>query len=319
MTMPQSVRLLIVVGCLLLAGRLSAARSPQPAAAPPFVGRWDLTVATANGTYPSWLEVQRSGNHAVVGRFVGRTGSARPISTIEVADGVLRFSIPPQWEQGDRDLHVEGRLEGERLSGWLTDPAGTRLTWTANRAPTLRRSSPPSWGKPVTLFDGADMAAWQAGKDSQWRVVDRVLSSPKPGVNLVSKQTFTDFKLHIEFRYPKNGNSGVYLRGRYEVQVEDSGGLEPASDHLGGIYGFLTPNEDAARKPGEWQTYDITLVGRLVTVVLNGKTVIGNQEIPGITGGALDSDEGAPGPILLQGDHTAIDYRNIVITPAAQN
>jgi 3-keto-disaccharide hydrolase len=316
--MSRSTQRLAGVGWLLFAGLHLAAGARQPAA-PPIVGRWDITVAAEGGSYPSWLEVQRSGNHAIVGRFVGRSGSARPISTIEFSDGTMRFSIPPQWEQGDRDLHVEGRMEGERLTGWLTDPAGTRLTWTANRAPSLRRPASPSWGKPIALFDGSDMSAWQAATNSQWHVVDHLLSSPKPGVNLVSKQTFNDFKLHVEFRYPKNGNSGVYLRGRYEVQIEDSGGLEPASDHLGGVYGFLPPNEDAAKKPGEWQTYDITLVGRLVTVVLNGKTVIASQEIPGITGGALDSNEGAPGPILLQGDHTAIDYRNIVITPAAQS
>jgi hypothetical protein len=82
------------------------------------------------------------------------------------------------------------------------------------------------------------------------------------------------------------------------------------------VYGFLPPNEDAARKAGEWQTFDITLVGRLVTVALNGKTVICSQEIPGITGGALDTDEGAPGPLMLQGDHGPVEFRNIVLTPA---
>ena len=126
--------------------------------------------------------------------------------------------------------------------------------------------------------------------------MDRVLSNAKAGANLQTRQTFTDFKLHLEFRYPKDANSGVYLRGRYEVQIADTAGLEPASDHLGAIYGFLPPNEDAARKAGEWQAFDITLVGRLVTVVLNGKTIIAAQEIPGPTGGALDSDEAAPGP-----------------------
>jgi len=254
-----------------------------------------------------------------VGRFVGRTGSARPVASVEFADDVMRFSIPPQWEPGDRDLHVEGRVDGEGLSGWLTDPAGTRLTWTARRAPSLRRPAPSSWGTPIALFDGSGMAAWQASENSQWRVVDGILSSPKPGRNLVSRQTFTDFKLHAEFRYPRGGNSGIYLRGRYEAQIEDSAGLDPGSEHLGGIYGFLPPNENAAKRAGEWQTYDITLIGRLVTIVLNGRTVIAGQEIPGITGGALDSDEGAPGPIFLQGDHTAIDYRNIVLTPARRD
>jgi hypothetical protein len=122
--------------------------------------------------------------------------------------------------------------------------------------------------------------------------------------------------LHIEFRYPKESNSGVYLRGRYEVQVEDNKGKEPSSTYFGGVYGFLTPNEMAAKSAGEWQSYDITLIGRKVTVVANGKKIICDQNIPGITGGALDSNEGAAGPIMLQGDHGPIEYRNIIITPA---
>jgi len=313
----RGARWLTAVSGLLIAGVYAGAQAQDTA--PPVVGRWDLTVGTDAGSYPSWLEVQRSGNHVLVGRFVGRTGSARPVASVEFADDVMRFSIPPQWEPGDRDLHVEGRVDGEGLSGWLTDPAGTRLTWTARRAPSLRRPAPSSWGTPIALFDGSGMAAWQASENSQWRVVEGILSSPKPGRNLVSRQTFTDFKLHAEFRYPRGGNSGIYLRGRYEAQIEDSAGLDPGSEHLGGIYGFLPPNENAAKRAGEWQTYDITLIGRLVTIVLNGRTVIAGQEIPGITGGALDSDEGAPGPIFLQGDHTAIDYRNIVLTPARRD
>jgi Domain of Unknown Function (DUF1080) len=288
----------------------------QESAPPPVVGRWDLTVVGSGTTVPSWLEVQRSGSRTLVGRFVGSGGSARPISKIEFADNVLRFSIPPQWEKFDGDLRVEGKLEGDRLSGSMTDPAGNRLTWTANRAPTLRRTSPPEWGAPIQLLEGADLAAWQPAPNSQWRVADGVLTNQKSGANLVTRQRFTDFKLHLEFRYPKGSNSGVYLRGRYEVQIEDSTGTEPASGVLAAVYGFLPPNENAARKAGEWQTFDITLVGRLVTVVLNGKTVICSQEIPGITGGALDSDEGASGPLMLQGDHGPVDFRNIVLTPA---
>ena len=87
------------------------------------------------------------------------------------------------------------------------------------------------------------------------------------------------------------------------MQIEDNFGHEPDSHEIGGIYGFLTPIKNAAKKPGEWQTLEITLVGRAVTVVLNGEQVIDRQAIPGITGGALDSDEGEPGPIMLQGDH----------------
>lgn len=121
-------------------------------------------------------------------------------------------------------------------------------------------------------------------------------------------------QLHIEFRYPARGNSGVYLRGRHEVQIEDPVLGVVASEALGAVYGFLAPSESAGRNAGEWQTFDITLIGRQVTVVLNGREVICKRDIPGITGGALDSDEGSPGPIFLQGDHGPIEYRNIVIT-----
>ena len=162
-----------------------------------------------------------------------------------------------------------------------------------------------------------NLDGWHSQKpNNQWVAEGGILKSPKPGTNLITDQKFDDFKLHIEFRYPEEGNTGIYLRGRYEVQIEDSKGKEPASIYLGGIYGFLTPNENVAKAPGEWQTYDITLIGRRVTIVANGKAIITDQIIPGITGGAIDSKEGEPGPIMLQGDHRPAEYRNIVITPA---
>ena len=136
------------------------------------------------------------------------------------------------------------------------------------------------------------------------------------GANLVTERKFTDFKLHVELRLPAGSNSGVYLRGRYEVQIADPSG-EPASDGLGAVYGFIAPSEDAGKSENEWQSLDITLVGRRITVVVNGKTVICDQEIPGITGGALDSDEAAPGPLLLQGDHGPVEFRNLILTPAS--
>jgi hypothetical protein len=313
----QRTHLVALTGIILAGSAFAepAAGALQVAQAP-VIGRWDVTVDGLAGSHPSWFEVRRSGDRTLVGRFVGQFGSARPISRIEFSDSVLRFAIPPQWEEGDGDLRVEGVLKGDRLAGWLIDPGGNRLTWTANRAPALRRTSPATWGTPIVLFDGSDMASWQAEGESYWRVVDGTLTNVQAGANLVTRQSFTDFKLHVEFRYPAGGNSGIYLRGRYEVQVEDTGGREPANDHLGGIYGFLPPSEDHAKQPGEWQSFDITLVGRMVTVVLNGTTIISNREIPGITGGALDSDEAAPGPLVLQGDHGPVEYRNIVLTPA---
>lgn len=280
------------------------------------LGRWDLTINIGGKSYPSWLEVHLSGIHMLVGRFVGIGGSARPISRIQLKNGILNFSIPPQWESSPHDLKVESHFQGTELVGTMVFPDGKTYPWTGVRAPSLHRFSKPVWGNPIPLFDGKDLKGWHSLGPNQWIVEKGIMRSPHSGSNLVTDQSFRDFKLHIEFRYPKNSNSGVYLRGRYEVQIVDNPGPYPWRDQLGAIYGFLPPNELAARPPGQWQSYDITLVGRLVTVIVNGKTVICRQIIPGITGGALDSKEGNPGPILLQGDHGPIDYRNIVITPA---
>lgn len=285
---------------------------------PPIEGRWDLTVREANGTLrPSWFEVRHSGNSALVGQFVAGGGSARPVATVSWNAGAFRFAVPAQWERGANDLMVEGRLEGDSLIGVLTEPNGEKLSFSGKRAPVLRRAAAPRWGTPIRLFNGTSLAGWQAIQGANnWKVVNGVLTNTAAGANLRTERTFEDFKLHVEFRFPQRGNSGVYLRGRYEVQVEDSPGPEPAIDGLGAIYGFITPNQYVSKGPGVWHTYDVTLVGRTVTVVVNGKTVICEQVIPGPTGGALDTNEGAPGPIFFQGDHGPIEYRNVVITPA---
>jgi hypothetical protein len=286
---------------------------------PPVVGRWDITVASPEGTYPSWLEVEPSGARALVGRFVGRWGSSRPISAVGFEGTTIKFSIPAQWEQGGKDLYFEGQYEGGSLKGWTTDAAGAKNTWTAVRAPELSPPPAPKWGEPIVLFNGADLTGWVArdGQPSKWVVRDKAMINTASGADLLTSARFRDFKLHIEFRYPPRGNSGIYLRGRHEVQISDSDSRGVKKYSLGGIYGFLSPNAIPPSRPGEWHTFDITLLGRRVTVVLNGATLICDQEIPGITGGALDSAEGAAGPILLQGDHGPIDFRNIVLTPTA--
>lgn len=284
---------------------------------PSIEGRWDLTVMVDGKEQPSWLEIRHSGSHRFFGFFVGSGGSSRPIASIKYADGKINFTLPPQWEQEDNDLVFEATIQDDKLSGTMRAADGkTTYNWTGVRAPKLKRTKAPVWGTPIKLFNGKDMKGWHTTGENQWVVENGILRSPRPGSNLVSDQKFNDFKLHIEFRYQEGSNSGVYLRGRYEVQIMDSKGKEPLSDYLGGVYGFLAPREQVAKDPGEWQSYDITLVGRNVTVVANGKLIINDQEIPGITGGALDSNEGEPGPIQIQGDHGPIDLRNIVITPA---
>ncbi len=283
----------------------------------PIIGRWDITVQMGDQSVPSWLEVKLSGLSTLVGYFVGDSGSARPISKVNVSDGKITFSIPPQWDNADKDMVFEGTIENDKLKGVITSSSGDKHAFVGERAPLLKRNTAPKWGTPIALFDGRNLNAWHSQKpNNQWVVENGILRSPKPGTNLITNQKFDDFKLHIEFRYPEEGNTGIYLRGRYEVQIEDSKGKEPSSVYLGGVYGFLTPNENVAKSPGEWQTYDITLIGRRVTIEANGKIVICDQIIPGITGGAIDSKEGEPGPIMLQGDHQPADYRNIIITPA---
>lgn len=295
----------------LTMGYAAPADSPEK-----IIGRWDITLQQDGREVPSWLEIQLSGFSTLVGRFVGGGGSARPVSKINFSDGKVSFAIPPQWEREDRDLSAEGTLQGDSIVGTMTMPNGKEYSWVGRRAPSLKRKTSPVWGTPVTLFTGSNLKGWHALGTNQWVAEGGVLRSPHSGANLVTDGKYRDFKLHIEFRCPKGSNSGVYLRGRYEVQIEDDeGDLHPAFDHLSGVYGFLSPSENASKGSGVWQSYDITLVGRMVTVVLNGKTVICNQEIPGITGGALDSREEEPGPIYLQGDHGPIEYRNIRITP----
>lgn len=298
----------------LLVAPLSA-QEPDPRAAA--VGRWDLKLTASDGTLPSWLEVQKSGNNALVGRFVAVVGSARPVARIMFENDTLRFAIPAQWEEGEQELSVEAHVAGDSLSGTIRFPNGARLPLSGVRAPALPARA-VRWGKPVTLFNGRDLAGWHAlrGGESAWQVVNGVLTNTKAGANLATDGKYGDFKLHIEFRYPARGNSGIYLRGRHEVQIEDPVLGVVASEALGAVYGFLPPSESAGKNAGEWQTFDITLIGRQVTVVLNGREVICRRDIPGITGGALDSDEGSPGPIFLQGDHGPVEYRNIVLTPA---
>ena len=309
----------VAIGAALMftAAGYSGTLAQSRAASDALLGRWDLVVQRGTQSSPSWLEVERSGSATLVGQFVGSGGSARPIAKIEFTEGTFRFAIPPQWESNPRDITFEGRLEGDRITGSMTMGDGQKMTWSGTRAPSLRRAGPPTWGEPITLFNGQSLDGWQpvGRRDSQWRAAGGILQNANSGANLVSLQKFDDFKLRLEFRVPKEANSGVYLRGRYELQIDDAAGLEPSSHHLGGLYGFIAPSENAARAAGEWQSMEVTLVGRMLTYVLNGTTVICNREIPGITGGAIDSAEGDPGPLLLQGDHGPVDYRNIVITP----
>jgi hypothetical protein len=305
--------------CLVLACATLIGQEPKTGFADQILGRWDLTVKGATAEYPSWVDIHLRKETQLHGRFVGQSGSSRNLTRVEYRDGALEFAVAPQYEKQQVDLVFTGRLTGDRLEGTTKTPDGTSITWTGVRAPALLRDAAPTWGAAIDLFDGASTAGWrQRGSQTAcWKVEEGALMNSPKCVDIISERTFSEFKLHAEFSYPPGSNSGIYLRGRYEVQINDDAGRVTDALRMGGVYGFLRPYADAALKPGQPQSYDITLIGRRVTVVLNGKTIIDNEIIPGITGGALDSNEGEPGPILLQGDHGLVSFRKIVITPSS--
>jgi len=297
---------------------------------PPIVGRWDLTISRGNEKYTSWLEVERSGFQALIGRFVGRIGRARPIGRIEWKDGVARFNIPAQWESRSTDLNFEGQLQEDGLlAGTITMSNGTATQYVeqfvGKRAPGLQRQMPKAWGPPVKLFNGKDLSGWvpaptASSLPNHWAVRNGLLvNTADEGANLMTVQRFEDFKFHAEFRFlDKRGTTGIFPRGRYWVILHSlaDNPAERFGNITGSVNGFLFPNEDPTLGADIWQKIDITLVGRRITVVINNKAVIVDQIIPGITGSAIDSDEGAPGPIMLQGEELRchVEFRNITIS-----
>ncbi len=282
----------------------------------PFAGRWDLAIKTASDSYPSWLEFTSTSEGLRV-RIVGRVAGVHPAQDVQQNNANVSFTSS-EWFGKPTKVTWELTVNQDRLTGTQKREDGTTGAITGVPAPALKRMIPAVWSDPQPLFDGKDVAGWipdVASKD-HWRVEDGALVNEAPGANIRTKRRFSDFKLHIEYNCPKDGNSGVYLRGRYEVQVEyEPPGENDKFHEMGSIYGFIAPAVTVRPRPGQWETYDITLVGRTVSILRDGELIIDQRKIPGITGGALDSDEGDPGPIYLQGDHTGgMKYRNITIS-----
>jgi hypothetical protein len=293
-----------------------AVSAPRPATS--YSGRWDLTIRTPTRERPSWIEF--SGDEGrLQGLMVGLWGHATATGHIQIKDGGIEFTVPED-EGFPAGTLFNMRLVGAQLVGTATLLNGASWRWTGRRAPTLTRNGTPRWGRPVRLFDGKDLAGWTFADPTQasiWSVEDGTLVKHGRGSEIVTTSEFRDFKLHVEFDCGPMANSGVYLRGRYEVQIETNAAQEAPNRRMGSVYGFIAPQPELPRTPNVWQSYDITLIGRTVTVVHDGRTVIDRREIPGTTGGALDSDEGSPGPIYLQGTEDGrVAFRNIVITPA---
>ena len=304
---------------LILAGALVTEGPAKTPTADDYVGRWNVRITDAEDTFAGGgFQIDAQGG-ALAGGVVWRWGSYLPAKSVEVKGGTL---VVVREEKPGKPDTFEARLEGDTLKGKVTYPDGKVHHFEGKRAPLLLSKKAPAWGAPVTMFDGKTLAGWKlrdTTKKNGWAVVNGELAvvDPKDNADLVSEQGFQDMKLHIEFNVEPKSNSGVYLRGRYEIQILDNPDRKMALDShgCGGVYSRIAPKVVAAKPAGEWQTYDITFVGRQITVVLNGTTIV-DGVVDGITGGALSPFEGEPGPLMLQGDHGKVRFRNVVVTPA---
>lgn len=298
-------------------------------------GDWTFTLPSGQA---GWISVGETDDGKPEVAMLVDVGPIRPLKGVEVREG--KIHVPLRTERKGRKGPVvstsaatlcwkDGTLTGEHVVSF-PDGREERASFVATPIPPMPPASDLSqvaWGKPVTLFNGKDLTGWRLRRPEKingWSVRDGLLVNDTPKTdfsatgaygNLRTDEVFGDFKLHIEFLIGKDRNSGIYLRGMYEAQVVDRDSRMQGISGPGAIFGRVAPTENAGLEGGSWQTYDLTLVDRHITVVLNGVKVIDNQPVPGPTGGAMHTDPMSPGPIYLQGDHTSVQYRNIVLTP----
>jgi hypothetical protein len=288
--------------------------APAYAQSTPFLGAWNLTGEPPNENHVYWLEVKDEGGK-LSATFLNRGGSPVPVQEVKISNGELSFMLPGR---GDTRPTANLRATNGRLTGTV-GAQGVKVTgvrppeWGACDA-----NATHSFGKPVALFDGKSLSAWgvqHPDRPMAWSVEDGSMTNEPKANNLVSEEKFQDFRLDAEYKVSPKGNSGIYLRGRYEMQVlDDAGGEADVHGHMS-IYARKAPAVNASKPAGEWQTAQITIVGNCLTTVLNGQKVHDNARIPGITGGALDAKETEPGPIMIQGDHGTVWFRKLVVTP----
>ena len=168
------------------------------------------------------------------------------------------------------------------------------------------------------LFDGTGLNGWrprEPDKANTWGAVSGVLLNTATGSDLVTAESFGDFEFLCEYKLQAHGRGGIFLRGRYEICLEDDSGSAPGFQSSGAIRSLICPGENAAMKADKWQALDVTVTGKTVTVILNGKKVIPEIMLPHPTAGALDTNADQPGPIMLKGGSKAVAYRNLHIKP----
>jgi len=307
----------------------------------PYIGRWALTIP---GGGAGWLGVTQEAGYLDASILWGG-GSVVPVDSVFMDGDTLCVVRLRKVERKDAAGEVArthmfpevvtAKADGDALQLTQLRPRrdGTgvdRREFSGKRIPPLPARpdlSKAKYGQAIVLFDGKDLDDWtltNPGQKNGWSVEDGVLVNrpvQQEGRrhisygNLRTVAEFEDFNLKLEVNVRKGNNSGIYLRGIYEVQVADTYGRGRDSHNMGGVYSRIKPRVSAEKPAGQWQTFDITLLDRHVTVILNGKTIIDNETLLGCTGGALWSDEFKPGPIYLQGDHTGVNYRNIVLKP----
>ena len=283
----------------------------------PFVGRWDFNLAVPDSPSrgATWLGItEKNGALEVWHQPTG--GNVYQVKDVKADGAHLTLTLP----DGGKGPPTVWELDaaGNALNG-MQKRGESSFPLHGARAPELKRGPIKAWSAPEPLFNGKDLTGWEPFgnvNDNHWTVKDGLLYNSARGANLRTTRAFDDFKVHYEVNCPDDGNSGFYLRGRYEMQIEyEPLSKNPPERRIGSIYGRIAPEPALRRTPGAWETFDVTLVGRIVTVVHNGVVNIDHKEIEGITGGALDANEGDPGPFYIQGDHTGgLKFRNITVS-----
>ena len=280
-------------------------------------GEWSIT-AGEQGESKGTLTLSAVGAGRYEAKAANNEGHEVDIRSVDVEQNRMVISFTA--DEGQKALVLRGEIHGDRLVGAIELPDGAQSV--PAKGERRRR-----WGKPVDLL-AKGLGGWRPRDPRRkfgWTVTDGVLSNSPPDVDIVSRPEFKDFKVNLEYKVErpkgKRSNSGIYMRGRYEVQILDDWNEDPKKRRVqahgnGAVYSRIVPGKFASGAPGTWQKYEITLIDRYLTVNLNGVTVVDNRQLEGITGGALFPFESDAGPLMLQGDHGKIEYRNVLVTPA---